>query len=124
MDIATAFREGGWGMWPTLLFGTLTLALAIRHAVGPTSRLLPLILGTGTATLLSGLLGMSMGIVNTLKYIQNVPPQRQMPIMFVGLAESWQNLVLALILGVAAALLSGAAEYRQRASAPAARLLP
>jgi hypothetical protein len=28
-------REGGWGMWPVLLLGLVTLASAIRYAVRP-----------------------------------------------------------------------------------------
>lgn len=34
------FREGGWGMWPVLLFGAIALGGAVRYATRPTSRAL------------------------------------------------------------------------------------
>jgi hypothetical protein len=34
-SIATFMREGGWGMWPILLLGLLTLGSAARYAARP-----------------------------------------------------------------------------------------
>lgn len=49
---------------------TLALGLAVRHAVRPAPHVLPLIVGTGLATLFSGLLGMITGFISTFKYVE------------------------------------------------------
>lgn len=110
--IEQAFHEGGWGMWPTLILGTLALALAIRHAVAPNRALLPLLIGMGAATLFSGVLGLTMGLIRTFAYIHQVEPKEQLPIAFAGAAESLHNLALALILGVLLALVASVGSYR------------
>jgi hypothetical protein len=44
------FREGGWGMFPTLGFGLLMLAVAARYALRPERRFVPLLLGALAAS--------------------------------------------------------------------------
>jgi hypothetical protein len=110
--IERAFQEGGWGMWPTLVLGTLALALALRHALFPKSSLMPLIIGVGTASLFSGFLGVTMGFISTLRYVAKVPANEQIPIVFVGVSESLFNVILAFVLAVLIALATGVGSWR------------
>ena len=114
--IEQAFHEGGWGMWPTLIMGTLALALALRHALVPRPTLLPLIIGIGLATLFSGFLGLTVGLIRTFGFLHQVEPANQLAIAFAGTSESMHNLALALILGELLALLTGVGSYRGAAA--------
>jgi DNA polymerase-4 len=58
------FRNGGFGMYPTALFGLLMLAVAARYAVRPESRWIPLQISLGIVTL-------SVGIART-KFLAKV----------------------------------------------------
>lgn len=110
--IEQAFHEGGWGMWPTLIMGTLALALALRHALAPRPALLPLIVGIGLATLFSGFLGLTTGLIRTFGYLHQVEPANQLSIAFAGTSESMHNVALALVLGVLLALFTAVGSYR------------
>lgn len=114
--IERAFHEGGWGMWPTLIMGTLALALALRHALAPRPALLPLIIGIGLATLFSGFLGLTVGLITTFGFLHQVEPANQLAIAFAGTSESMHNLALALVLGVLLALLTAVGSYRGAAA--------
>jgi hypothetical protein len=103
-------------MWPTLVFGSLALALALRHAVAPKKELLPLIVGVGAATIFSGWLGMTVGIMTTLRYAKGHPPPEQTTLTMIGVSESLQNIALALVLAILIALAAGVGHWRVRAS--------
>src|SRR5262245_16379929 len=109
-----AFLEGGWGMYPTLLLGTLALALAVRHAVQPKPELLPLIIGVGTSTLFAGFLGLVVGVMTSIRYVQNVPQSDRIDLVMQGVRESMQNIALALMLAMLIALSTGVGSWRQR----------
>lgn len=47
------FRSGGWGMWFVLVFGGLSLAAALRFAVGPDPRRVDAVRDLTRATLFS-----------------------------------------------------------------------
>lgn len=111
-SIIHAFQEGGWGMWPTLIFGTAALALAVRHAVSPKKELLPLILGVGSATIFAGWLGMTIGVMTSIRYVQNHPLPERGAILMIGVGESLQNIALALVLSVLVALMTGFGSWR------------
>lgn len=118
--VAQAFHEGGWGMWPTLVLGTLALALAVRNAASPKPATMPLIVGLGAATLLAGALGVVTGLVATVRTVQRLPVADQASTALVGVGESLMNAVLALLLATLVALAAGVGGYRQRvAKAPA-----
>jgi CDP-diglyceride synthetase len=104
-------------MWPTLFFGTIALGLALRHAVAPKKELLPLILGIGSATIFSGWLGMTVGIMTTLRYAKDHPPPEQTTITMIGISESMQNIALALIMAILVAMATGVGSWRVRSSA-------
>lgn len=112
--ISQAFHEGGWGMWPTMLFGTLALALSLRHAIAPKQELLPLIVGVAGATLFGGALGFTTGIINTVKYLGELPAEREPIVFLYGLGESMNNLALALLLVTMVSLAAGVGSFRAR----------
>lgn len=116
---ANFFEAGGWGMYPTSLFGFLLVAAGVLFLLRPERRFVPLVLGLGVVTLGSGLLSCSVGIVNTLHYLQHIEPARKLEVATIGFAESMHNVVLALILIVLSALIACIGAWRAaRAAAP------
>ena len=111
------FKEGGFGMSPTALFGLCSLVLAAFYAVKPIARLLPLVKGLGVASLLAGVLGTTMGIKATVMAIAgatDLPADRMPIIALAGLGESVNNLILALVLTVLVALAVGVGGFRAK----------
>ena len=106
-----AFLEGGIGMIPTLIFGLLLLGVAVRYAVSPEARVVPLLLSLGVLTLVAGMLGFVMGVITTMHAIAQMPPEQHW-IAMLGVGESLQNLALALTLGALAALATSVGTFR------------
>jgi hypothetical protein len=100
------FRDGGWGMYPTTIFGFLLIAAGALYLFRPESRYAPIVLATGFLTLAAGLLGMFTGLVTTFRYVHQVPQADQFQIALQGTAESTNNMILALILCVIAGILT------------------
>lgn len=100
------FREGGWGMIPILIFGAILLSVAIKYAVRPEKRLVPLLYGLGVLTLSAGALGFVSGLMATANAIANNPDftARAGLITIVGVGESLNDVAFALIFVVLAAL--------------------
>ncbi len=98
------FRDGGWGMYPTTLFGFLLIASGFLYLFRPESRSTPIVFCLGFMTIASGLLGTCTGLVTTFRYLQNVPASDQLKIAALGCAESTNNLILALSFAILAAL--------------------
>ena len=96
MSIPDWFKEGGWGMWPTLVFGSSALIGAVWYARQKTPVAKATMLGMTMATLFSGLLGVTEGLITTFKAVSRMPPDQQSSIALLGASESLQNLVLAL----------------------------
>ena len=107
------FREGGWGMYPTLLFGTVTAAMAFRFAAKPDHGITRALWTMGAATIFSGLLGFFTGTIRTFQYVQKLPPPEQFSITLVGLSESMCNLVLAFVMTMVALILLSIGSLRQ-----------
>jgi len=105
------FREGGWGMFPTLGFGLLMLAVAVRYATRPERRYVPLLLGTGVLTLSSGALGFVTGLITTFRYIGQVGPDRRY-LAIIGIGESLENVAFALVFAVLASLIASVGAWR------------
>ncbi len=115
----SAFRDGGFGMFPTLIFGVMMLVIAVRYATKPESRIVPLVVSLGVLTLLAGALGFVTGIIVTMKAVAQVPPGDRY-IALIGLGESANNLALALLLAVLSMLAMVLGAWKlSRASAPA-----
>jgi hypothetical protein len=100
------FREGGWGMFPTLLFGAVLLIVALRYARSPEKRLVPLLLGLGTLTMSAGALGFVSGLITTCACIAQVQAAETTTIALQGLGESLNNVAFALLFVVVAAIAS------------------
>lgn len=114
-----AFRNGGWGMFPTALFGVICLLIAARHALRPERRLIPLQLALGVVTVLTGCLGFVAGLITTTNALHQVPESRVALIGALGFGESLHNVALALILVVLAALCTSVGVLRETGAAGA-----
>jgi hypothetical protein len=105
-------REAGWGAWPVMLFGLTSLTLAIRYAVKPQRRFLPLIIGFGVATILAGFLGTMTGLQHSVSHIEAVTPERRW-IVLIGLREALHNMVMAFVIECVVTLVATVGGYRQ-----------
>ena len=109
---ANFYENGGWGMYPTTLFGFFLVAAGVLLLLRPERRYVPLVACLGLLTLCSGVLGCSVGLINTFRYIQDVVPDEQVAVAAVGCAESLNNVVLALIIVVFTSLLASIGALR------------
>jgi hypothetical protein len=100
------FRDGGMGMFPILIFGVMLLAVAIRYAVKPAKKLVPLLYGLGILTLSSGGLGFVTGLIVTAGAVGANPEFHDRPglITIIGFGESLNNVAFSLIFVTLAAL--------------------
>lgn len=102
-----AFKMGGWGMIPTTFFGLLLIGVAIRYAVSPERRFVPLQLSLGILTLTTGGLGFVTGMIKSFMAMGDVGPDKRW-LWMLGIGESLHNLALALGLvalgGIAASI--------------------
>lgn len=98
------FEAGGWGMYPPLVFGFLLIACSILFLIRPEPRYLASLVGLGTITGCAGLLGFCTGVMNTFRFLKEVPVEERLLVAGFGVAESLHCLVLALILLVVAGL--------------------
>lgn len=110
------FAAGGWGMYPTMLFGFLLLATTVLDALRPEPRFQRLTGALGVATFASSLLGTAVGICNSALYLDKVPPADQLKTFALGCQESLHNLVLGLIIIVLAALITAGSSVRRGGS--------
>ena len=69
MSISEAFQMGGWGMFPTLFFGLAAIGVALRYAVAPSRRFVPLLFALGIVTLTSGALGFVTGFIKSVSAV-------------------------------------------------------
>ncbi len=98
------FRDGGWGMIPTLVFGVLLLAAASRYALSPERRWVPLLVALMVVTLASGALGFSSGMITTAECVVRDRVAEPGTITLEGFGESLNNVAFALVFVVLAAL--------------------
>ena len=106
-----AFRLGGWGMYPTLAFGLFMVLAGVRFAARTQAAMLPVVRTLGYLTGASGVLGFVTGLIKSLLYIENVPPEKRY-IWLIGLGESLCNVGLALVLIVLTLLFVAAGHFR------------
>jgi hypothetical protein len=102
--LAEYFRDGGWGMFPTLASGVLLLAAAGRYAVSPERRWVPLLAALTVVTLASGALGFTSGMITTARYVVRDHVTEPGTITLEGFGESLNNVAFALVFVVLAAL--------------------
>jgi hypothetical protein len=111
--------DGGWGMFPTMIFAALLMLAAAIYAFRPERRFVPLIFSLGIITLASGLLGFCVGVITTFQYAaRNAPPAEIHSLTLVGVAESTNNIVLALIGIVLAGIVASVGAIRIARTAP------
>jgi dipeptide/tripeptide permease len=79
-------RDGGFGMYPTLLFGFLLIASGARLMLRPERRFVALVVSLGVLTLGSGILGTTVGVINTFHYLAEVPAAEQLMVAALGWA--------------------------------------
>lgn len=106
------FRAGGWGMYPTTLFGVLLLGAAIGYALMPERRFVPLLVSMSVVTFGSGVLGCVMGISRTFAAIGQVPEPEQRAVSLMGISESLNDIVWAFVFIVLAMLIASVGALR------------
>ncbi len=100
------FMEGGWGMWPVLLFGFFFFATSVLSVMRPGPQWHPRLGGLGALTLGAGALGTSMGIMSTAHFLQTVPAAEQLVTAMAGIGESVHVLALSLLLFIPSTLVA------------------
>lgn len=103
--MGTFFEEGGFGMYPTLLFGFLLAGSAALTAFR-SSRYWSLSAVLAAVTLASGALGMAMGVINTFRFVIRMSEGDVLRAAATGLAESTNNIVLALVIVIVSGLVA------------------
>jgi hypothetical protein len=102
-------EAGGWGMFPTLLFGFALVVSGGLYLLRPEARWLRVTVSLSFVVLGSGVLGFLTGCVNTLHYVVREGAKLEGSALLVvgaGFAESAHNLVLAFIFLVLTGLLA------------------
>lgn len=114
--ISEAFTLGGWGMYPTLVFGALLLGSAVWYAVTPERKrlLLPAVLALVTFS--SGLLGFLTGVMVSLTGAAEMPNITKF--VALGTAESLNNVCFALAWNVLAGLVVAVGAWRSLRQTP------
>jgi hypothetical protein len=112
-----AFKMGGWGMFPTLIFGLLMVGASVRYAISPERRFVPLQITLGIMTLVAGGLGFVTGTIKSFLAMGEVTADNRW-IWMLGLGESLNNVALALALIALGTLAATVGAYRL------ARLVP
>jgi hypothetical protein len=96
-----AFHDGGWGMYPTTIFGFVLVACAVQFLRDPKRRRLLLLRQLNILVALSGTLGFVTGVIKTFTNM----PSDQLYIAFIGVGESLNNIGLALCMMVLARII-------------------
>ena len=115
------YGAGGFGMYPTSLFGFALVAVSMLFAFRPSEKLARVTRVLGMLTLASGLLGSAVGICNASRYISQVPAAEQLQTLALGWEESLHCLVLALMLTVVGSIIALVGMIRAGAGAGEAR---
>jgi hypothetical protein len=94
------FVAGGFGMYPTAVFGFLLIAACVLYTLRPDQKAARLALTLGIVTFAMGLLGAFAGMSMSARYITHVAKGDQLEILALGFEESLHNVLLALLLVV------------------------
>ena len=120
--MGTFFDEGGFGMIPTTIFGFLLIASSVLTLLRP-ARFWAVTGVLAVAVWGAGMLGTTMGLINTFKYVahSSEEPVTAAKIVLQGMAESMNNTILAFVIIVPAALICAVAAFRALGAAPASK---
>ena len=104
--LKNAFELGGFGMYPTLIFGVLAIGMAGWYAVSPERRRLIVMGFLSALTLMAGLLGTITGVMKSIQAAADLPNMGHF--IALGTYESlyclWFSLVLIILAGIAGAV--------------------
>jgi hypothetical protein len=107
------FIDGGYGMYPTLIFGVVLLAVAGRYAARPEKRYVPLLVALNVLTLAAGALGFVTGVITTTGAATEIASTGQVSLIaLVGLGESLNNVAFALLFVVSGAIAATLGAWR------------
>jgi hypothetical protein len=105
-------EEAGWGIYPVLIFGLTAFAVALWQVVLPRKERVTTATILMALTATAGVLGTAIGVQTSVRHITGVASDDRW-IFLVGLRESLNNLVAALILMALTMLLLLGAHMRQ-----------
>ena len=88
-----AYHLGGWGMYPTTIFGFVLLAFAVQYARNPERRRLLVLRHLNVLVAMSGLLGFTAGCINTFTHVEG----DKTFVAIIGVGESLVNVGLSLV---------------------------
>jgi hypothetical protein len=117
--ILDMMRNGGFGMYPTLLFGAALCALSVRFARTPDRRMAGLLVCLNWLTFSAGALGFVTGIAKMSFGLAAPDVDERGRIAFEGLRESASPLLLALILIVVSATAAAVGAWKLSERMPA-----
>lgn len=106
-------EEGGWGMYPVLIFGLAAFAAGLWQLLAPRRDRAVLAGWLMGLTVLAGLLGTATGVQTSARYISQVAADKRW-IFLIGLQESLNNMICALILVTMTMLLMVASHLRPK----------
>ena len=112
-------REGGWGMWPILLLGLVTLASATRYLARPERGCVPFIAALWVALLVVVVHATVIDVGAVFHYLENpvrTPDGQMARTLMTGLKESTRPAGLGGIFLTLAPLLVAAGLYRESAA--------
>lgn len=107
------YYNGGYGMYPTTLFGFVLVLAACLHFFRPEGRYLPIVVTTACLTVAWGVLGTLTALMVVFRFVQHVDAADQLRVAILGCAEAINNLVLGLLLAMAGGLVTLAGVVRQ-----------
>src|SRR5262245_14990670 len=87
MKLWELFKEGGWGMYPTLILGLVTLVVAARFSWQPERRPLAVIAALWLTTFAQILHTTLIDISAVLHALVHVDPELRTKVMFEGFKE-------------------------------------
>jgi hypothetical protein len=106
------YSEGGWTMYPTTLFGVLTVVVALVLAVRPERRFVPLFISTSALTIMTGMLGTVVGLTGVVKAAANADAVDLKEIITACATQALNSMLVALVCVVVALLGVGAGALR------------
>jgi hypothetical protein len=108
------FRDGGWGMFPTMWLGVVMLSVAVKYALAPSRRLLPLLMSLGVLTVATGILGFVSRLITTCGAVEQgrFGVGQDTRVVIIGFGESLNDVAFALVFVVLAASCASYGAFR------------
>lgn len=106
------FSEAGWPVFPTTLFGTMTVAVSVWLSVRPERRFVPLIIALAALTVCTALMGSCVGLLGVVKAAQNAAAEDVRTIVLACLTQALSSVLVAFALITVAGLGTAAGALR------------